>query len=202
MKKSLTSLLLLLVVIAHAQIEKGTIAPGGSISLSYKANSKTEQKIFDFAVAPHVGFFVANNLEIGPTVGYAVNSIKQKSGTTDLTQSFFIGPHLKYYVKIGNKAYVHFFGAVFGNFGSFKQISDPPSNTVLSTRGAIWQLGTGLSIFLHPTIALSISPMYSGDFTQSYIKNKAGIIPGTQSNAITHGFYLNVGFGIYLRKKQ
>lgn len=187
---------------AHAQIERGTIAPGGSISLSYKANSKTEQKIFDFAVAPHVGFFVANNFEIGPTVGYAVNSIKQKSGTTDLTQSFFVGPNIKFYVKIGNKAYVHFFGSIYGNFGSYKQISDPPNSTTLGTRGAIWQLGTGLSIFLNPSVAIAISPMYSGDFTQYYIKNKAGIILGTQSNAITHGFHLNVGFSIYLRKKQ
>ncbi len=187
---------------AHAQIERGTIAPGGSISLSYKSNSKTEQKIFDFAVAPHVGFFVANNFEIGPTVGYAVNSIKQKSGTTDLTQSFFVGPNIKFYVKIGNKAYVHFFGSIYGNFGSYKQISDPPNSTTLGTRGAIWQLGTGLSIFLNPSVAIAISPMYSGDFTQYYIKNKAGIILGTQSNAITHGFHLNVGFSIYLRKKQ
>ncbi|MBL7801124.1 MAG: hypothetical protein JNL95_10405 [Chitinophagales bacterium] len=202
MKKSLTSLLALFVLTGYAQIEKGTIAPAGSVSLSYKANSKTDQKIFDFTLALSEGFFVANNFAIGPTVGYAVNSTKQKSGTTDLTQSFFIGPQLKYYVKIGNKAYVHFFGAMFGNFGSFKQLSDPPNNTALSTRGAIWQLGTGLSIFLHPTIALSISPMYRGDFTQSYIKNKAGIIPGTQSNAITHGFYLNIGFAIYLRKKK
>jgi hypothetical protein len=202
MKKSLTSLLLAVGLMAHAQIEKGTIAPGGSISLSYKSNSKTEQKVFDFAVAPHVGFFVIKNLEIGPTIGYAVNSIKQKSGTTDLTQSFFIGPNIKYYVKIGNKAYVHFFGAIYGNFGSFKQITDPLGNTHLGTRGAIWQLGTGLSFFLNPSVALAVSPMYSGSFTQSYIKNKAGIVPGTQSNETTHGFYLNVGFSIYLRKKQ
>lgn len=190
------------IFVAAAQIEKGTIAPGGAIALSYKASSKTGQKMFDFSVAPHVGFFVVNNLEIGPTIGYKVNSVKQQSGNTDLTQSFFVGPSLKYYIKIGNKAYIHCFGSILGNFGSYRQITDPPSNTSLGTRGAIWQLGTGLTFFVHPSVAVAVSPMYIGDFTQYYLKNKAGIVSGSTSNEVTHGFYLNAGLNIFLRKKQ
>lgn len=103
MKKLLTTLVTLFAIsvsMVSAQ-QKGDFYVGGNLGFStssviIKGESATAT---EFAIQPHVGYFVADNLMVGLGIGYSV------AGGDGATHSLAVGPKLSYFVPMCDKLF-------------------------------------------------------------------------------------------------
>jgi outer membrane protein len=173
MKKILLSLVLISVlIVANAQTDKGDWLVGGNFRLN-TSNSNTE-----IGLAPDAALFVIKNLAIGGNLAL----VYAKSGDAKST-SFGIGPYVRYYFTNANVRPI-LQGSL--NFTSQKiKILGVPSTT---NNGTNYFLGGGAAIF--------ISDQVSIDGLMGYEHSK---FKGFNGGG---GFALNVGFQVYLLRKQ
>jgi hypothetical protein len=115
MKKAL--LLPLLVAIglpALAQIEKGNVMLGGSVSGFWSRTVSRASTVFpssswEAAVAPNVGYFVFRGLALGAVTSYGAtrSRVNDANGTrfnnTTRSYHFTLGPALHYFVMLNDK---------------------------------------------------------------------------------------------------
>ncbi len=199
-------LLLVVTTQSFAQIEKGTVAVGGSGAIRYLSLSQNNQKTSNFGLSiyPNGGYFVVKNFMIGGQTGYAysTNNWQDFLGKAhSVSHSFNIGPELRYYLRITNKIYAHFMiNASFSigtNETKYEQllVLNNPSSTI----GATWNAGAGISFFVTKSVAVALTPMYGGSYSKAYTnKNFSGT--GTELPK-TNGFLFNVGFNIFIPPK-
>ncbi|TGE26570.1 outer membrane beta-barrel protein [Hymenobacter metallicola] len=174
----------LLSTAAHAQIGAGTIYLGGSVGYSHETTESTfpgagssqyeTGKMSSFTIRPTVGYFVAENLLLGLSLGYGRNKATSPiyslptSGTgtprkvderENTQQSFAIGPVARYYKFVGEHA--AFFGHLAGGYQSLKySYSDPttiPNDAEQKGHGFFGQLSPGFAYFPSNKIGLEVS---------------------------------------------
>lgn len=136
----LSALLAVSIVGVRAQnIAAGTVSLGGNVGFSsntdkseYKANNSTyanEYTHSQFQFAPSVGYFLADNLAIGLSLGYTAAKDKvtySGPGTTspsslDARTTLRVGPYVQYYKMLSEQ-----FGIV-GTFGAGYENSFTPN---------------------------------------------------------------------------
>ena len=121
MKKSILAVLLVFTAIQYgkAQIPGGTVAVGVDLYFSNQQSTfgsgtnETENTYMEAGVTPGIGLFIANNLEIGASVGldYEKNSnthpyLLAEGGTRDMetwnkSTALFVSPYVTFYKMFG-----------------------------------------------------------------------------------------------------
>ncbi|MBF9254441.1 outer membrane beta-barrel protein [Pontibacter sp. 172403-2] len=109
----ITALLALLGTGALAQTSQGTVTLSGGLSISSSSSGTDENnknREISFSITPKVGYFIADNLELGISSTYRAakfntNLPGYKSVTKEHSQA--IGTYLKKYFMLGDKVAVH-----------------------------------------------------------------------------------------------
>jgi hypothetical protein len=136
MKKQLLSIALLLASLtSFAQLEQGKFLVGGGIGIEssaskFKNGSTTTDgtKYTSYYITPSVGYFIAENLALGLTIGFGGTTYKTPaSGFTpelkDKNPYFLIGPFGRYYKKFGDNFAIFGQAAIDFRFGKNKDES-------------------------------------------------------------------------------
>lgn len=103
----LTSLLVLITLLAHAQFDKGTLYTSGLGAFSYQKHDKSDIKSSQRSIVSNVaiGVFPANRFMIGVGAGLIADKSKLETSssnemvrTENKSSSFTIGPVARYYL--------------------------------------------------------------------------------------------------------
>lgn len=191
MKKLLLFLLLLSVIKANAQLDKGFWINGGSFSFySYESNYtsyslSSQNKYTRIQANAKIGYLVLDKLACGIQPTYDTYKGKNTStgSTTTTGEKFWIGPFVRYYMLDKEKPYnvitegVYQFG--FGNIGGSKM--NLKNYSILM----------GPVLFLNSCVGIELLIGYR--YTLEDIK-------GWGLTDETKGFYTTIGFQIHLEK--
>jgi hypothetical protein len=140
-------------------------------------NLNTSDNNTVISLSPSAAAFVANNLAIGGNFKLSYT----KEGFIKTT-SFGIGPWVRYYFTQANVRPI-----LQGNF-NFVSSKTKVNNTSSTNNGTNFFLGAGAAVFLSSHVSL--------DMLMGYDRTKFNSLQGTG------GFALNVGFQVYLHKRQ
>ncbi len=169
MKMKTFSLLALLAAgtgAAQAQsIAAGTVSLGGGIGYSTSnrengvGNNTYEFSRSEFRFNPSVGYFVADNLEVGLNIGVisGTQSETNNSPTRGNTfTNFQVGPYARYYKLLGDQFAVT--GALGAGFQHQKHASDAPGGDIeFKANGFYADITPGIVFFPIPKLGLSAS---------------------------------------------
>jgi outer membrane protein len=170
MKKLILSIAVLagLGISAQAQTEKGKIILGGSVAYqSEKSDANGANAAESFNVLPSVGYFIADNIAIGTSIGYNYSNVGTASATGQ-REEFLVSPFGRYYTALGEK--FKFFGQLqvplaFGNVKDTDASGDAGSKTGTSTSIGV-ALSPGFAYF--PTKKIGIEFALNGISYNNY----------------------------------
>ncbi len=172
----LTVLALSCSLITKAQIQRGNLMVGGDIA-DFRLNLN-EGGYFTMRINPKVGFFIKDNLAIGPYVNLGLTTVKGGGTSVD----YGVGAFGRYYLNdtaINVVRHGRFFFE--GNVGIEGNNPSGGSNT----NGLGLGIGPGFAYFITPNVGLETMLKYQG-------------IVGFGSNPTSSTLDLSVGFQIYL----
>jgi hypothetical protein len=180
MKRKLLSFALLFMAgigVSRAQIQKGNVMVGGTLSdVALGLNSGSP---FSFNLSPKAAWFFRDNVALGAYLNFGLETYKGKGGSDT---RYGVGALGRYYVSdpgVNVLKNSRFF--VEGNVG----IEGANYVASGSTNGLGLGFGPGIAYFITPNIGLETLLKYNG-------------IVGFGSNVTTHTLNLGVGFQIYL----
>mgnify|MGYP002778328084 FL=1 len=178
MKKLYTVLCVaLLAVTAQAQINKGQVLAGGTISFE-STKRGDNYKSTDLTFAPNLGYFFINNLAGGLRIH--LNSSTSEVGIVEVeSSSTAVAPFLRYYFLPAGRTINVFADAAYGA-GNNKVEEEKQSFNYYS-------LSAGPAVFLTSNVAL--------EATLGYNSSKA-----EDDRDRTNTFGINLGFQIHLGK--
>lgn len=125
--------------IAQAQIQKGAVAVGAQLGLTQSNNTQsnisapiTGYKSTSLKIIPEVSYFLSEKFALGLGVGYSMRSGTQSLSVNsnytakvykikDQTNMVTFNPYVKYYIKLGEKAFIPLKGGFDLGFGTNKQ---------------------------------------------------------------------------------
>jgi outer membrane protein len=182
---------------AVGQTTKGSFLLGGQSSLNLDFSStksksdlgsSDQYKKTSFNLRPAIGYFFVDNLALGIELPIQYSSMKDSDDDKMTQSSLVFAPFLKYYFGDSMmKPYVN--GSIGFGRGSvsydFTMGSDSYSMSLFA-----YQLGAGLSIFLHEKVSLDLGLSWSSTSTTQVEDNP------TNSKTISSG--LGFGIGIFV----
>ncbi len=117
----------LLVVSAWAQTTQGTISLGGALGISSSTDNNTggETKSTTVFIAPSVGYFLADGMELGLDVAFSNEKQELDGDDAGSVNETALGPYFKYYMFTANENFAFTLNASL-LFGFTK--SSPPSD--------------------------------------------------------------------------
>jgi hypothetical protein len=189
----------------HAQIAKGTIMAGGNLGFQFTTDNANHGSMVTFTFDPLFGGFVAKNVVLGiaPLVKYGQQTGKQ--GTINTFESQFTlgaGPFVRYYLKIGDKAYVYFHAAPLSLAAEWDRYSKDASQPYTRLGTINWAIGPGISVMVAKGIAIEVGAYYDGTWHQSN-QYKSGNLLGNAGTAyVDNGMVLNVGIQVYFERNK
>ena len=196
---------------AKAQIPKGTIMAGGNVGFQFATDHENHVSNAIFTFSPLVGGFVAKNLVMGidPYFQYISNSGSytdtnvKPAQNIDITRhqiSLGMGPFVRYYFKIGPKAYLYLHGSpsIVAQWNTFNNDPNPVTQKLVS---AAWQLGPGFSVMLSKTVALEPSIYYNGTWHRTALIKNGNLLSETKGY-VDHGMVFNVGLQVYFERSK
>lgn len=151
--------------------------------------SSDQYKNTSFNLSPAIGYFFIDNLALGIELPIQYSSMKDTDDDKMTQSSLVFAPFLKYY--FGNsmmKPYVN--GSIGLGKGSVSYDFTMGSNVSYSMTMFAYQLGAGLSIFLHEKVSLDLGLRWSSTSTTKVEDNP------TNSKTINSG--LGFGIGIFV----
>jgi hypothetical protein len=191
--------------VGHAQsIAAGTVSLGGSVGYSKTTNKvssnaagATETTSSQFSFSPSVGYFVADNLEVGLNMGYTATRRPYVSSTTraelDPTTNLSIGAFGRYYKMFTEQFGVT--GALGLGYQSTKS-SEYNGNNILEYKGSGFYANITPAIVFFPIPKLGISASI-GSLGYSQLNNDyqtgPNIIPPAGYENKTSTFGANFG---------
>ncbi|UKJ07591.1 outer membrane beta-barrel protein [Solitalea lacus] len=181
MKKLSTLFILLLAVTVtvKAQTQKGNFLIGAQLA-NIGGIFQSDNDVFNFGITPMVGFFIQDNLAVGPNVNFSYTHSSGDNyfryGVGAFGRKYFEDPSIEF-----SKRSTWFLEANAG----FQGENLAGSNT----NGLGLGFGPGLAYFLTPNIGL-----------EGLLKYNLTI--GFGSSTTTNAVNLNVGFQIYLHKEK
>ena len=192
---------------SHAQIAKGTIMAGGNLGFQFSTDHQSNGSMVNFSFDPLLGGFIAKNFVLGitPLIKYG-----QQSGKQDSTHSYThsqltigAGPFVRYYIKIGEKAYVFFHAAPLTLAAEWDRYYAKDPTQVYQRYATInWAVGPGVSITIAKGIALEIAAYYNGYWHQNNQYQNGSLFGPAGPSFVDHGMVLNVGFQVYFEKNK
>lgn len=182
MKKILTLTLFAMCfsVIANAQIQKGNFLVGGDLA-DFNLNLNSGKQ-FNINLQPKIGFFIRDNIAIGPYVNLGLSTAKD-FGTS---VSYGVGAFGRYYVNNKTMDVVKH-GRFFVEANAGIEGDNPVSGS--STNGLGLGVGPGFAYFITPNVGLEGLLKYNG-------------IVGFGSSVTSSTLGLGVGFQIYLNSRK
>lgn len=191
----LLGILLFCASITNAQISKGTILSGGSISAN---KSKTEYpqyeaKAHGFSFYPSVGITVKNNLVFGIRGGYQNDKIKYiVSNFETSTKGYLGGLFLRKYMSLGKAFYL--FGETGATYFYIKQDETATAQRITKIHGFDLYLYPGIAYAVNKRIhlELSLNDLVSLSYTKNTTDNIAGGI--SQVHTESKGFSFGTNF--------
>jgi hypothetical protein len=207
-RRKLLAVLLLIASLQtlHAQIPKGTIMAGGSLGFQFSTDNMNHGSKIDFSLTPLLGGFIAKNLVLGisPLVKYGQQTITQGSNSIFHSQfTLGVGPFVRYYLKIGDKAYVYFHAAPLTLAAEWDRLYKDKSQPFYRIGMINWQIGPGLSVMVAKGIAIEVGAYYTGIWHQQNLYQNGNLVgnkPGTAY--VDHGMVLSVGFQVYFERNK
>jgi len=170
---------------SSAQLQKGNLLVGaniGDIGLGLQSGNTS----FSISIEPKVGFFIQDNVAIGPAVNLGFST-----DNTGTIINYGVGAFGRYYVSDKNMVlmkHARFFGEASVGINGVN--SDPKGSVgSTNTNGLGLGFGPGVAYFITPNIGLEALLKY--DLTVGF------------GNATTlNNFGIHVGFQIYLPSKK
>lgn len=188
-----------------AQTEKGSLLLGGSTNLSpasagfsfSKSTAKlsngidlSDTKSYGLNISPAVGYFVADNLAVGMSLGIGFNGYKSGDNDTEWENTLSFSPYMRYYVPGSGK--VKPYGEAGFSFFSTKSAFGNDDERS-GSRGIGGGLGT--AFFFGPKTSLDLFLNYNYLFSRDEI-----ILSGNpvRINSSTSILAFRVGFTFFL----
>lgn len=146
----------LLVVSALAQTTQGTISLGGALGISSSTDNITagETKSTTVFVAPSVGYFLADGMELGLNVAFSNEKFEIDGDDAGSESETALGPYFKYYMFTSNENFAFTLNAslLFG----FTKSSPPSEVDADDVKGSSLQfsISPGFSYFFTDKIGL------------------------------------------------
>ena len=156
---------------AQAQFEAGTIAVGGAFSFGVE-NSKEEDgnvtteydPTTTFELIPSVGYFLADDLEVGLQIGVSRFSQSGEVGDEDykdVTTIYAFGPYARKYFSLNESAAL--FGQAGLMYGTGKNKYEVGSTTTESGKVSYFELG------ITPGVAYRFSDLVGIEFSAGFL---------------------------------
>lgn len=166
----------LLATITHAQINKGQVLAGGSVS--FESTKRGENfKSTDLNFAPNVGYFFINNLAGG--LRLALNSSTSETGIIEIeSSSTAVAPFLRYYFLPASRKINVFADAAYGA-GSAKVEEQKEGFNYYS-------IAAGPAVFLTRNVALEATLGYNSSKFEDDRER-------TNTLAVNLGFQIHLG---------
>ncbi|WBA41242.1 outer membrane beta-barrel protein [Hymenobacter canadensis] len=229
MKKLATSLLLLgAATAAHAQTSAGTVLLGGNVGYnSSKEKISSGSYAFEnsqqaFRIVPTVGYFITDNLALGLAGGIERGKAKSSyknddpyatSNQYELTgrsSSTYVGPFVRYYKMVGEKA--AFYGQLDASYrkGSAENERITPSSEIEvvkdNNRGFSSNITPGFVFFPTNKLGLELTLGYLGYYRAKTVQEKTDQMQEWRRENSSFGAsfglqYLNIGASFYLGGK-
>lgn len=204
MKQRLSVVLLLLFIGIQsiAQIPKGTMRVGPSVSYS-RVNqntpafagfgASTELTITEVSTALAIGGFVADNIALNVQFEYGLESSKIGSNNLVREAGFFIGPSLLFMVPLNENLYLPIEGVVgFASQRSRRTDTDGDLGEPSLADGLAWGGSVGLEYLVARRIGVRLSLVYS----------QANLKTGSDSEQKSDGFLGGIGVNFYFNKGE
>lgn len=213
-KTLLLTLLLASGLPALAQIEKGNVMLGGSVSGAWSRTQSTNSGVFpattwEATVSPNVSYFVHKGLAVGAVTSFGasrtradglhvlLNGTKFENATR--SYNFTLGPALHYFVMLGEKLALYAHTSVAWGKQSTRYtvpVTGAGVDAILTqtneSRYRTIAAGPGLAFFLNPHVALLGGLSYRNESVKG--KREADLIVTNTTN----GLYLNIGAQVFL----
>ncbi|MEJ8757279.1 outer membrane beta-barrel protein [Pontibacter sp. H259] len=196
---------------AFAQTSQGSIAISGAFGISKTTqDNAAEINQFTVNIAPSVGYFVRDGLEVGAAVGFSHTAADQLTydssgfGTfKTTTNTFSFVPYITKYFLLSEKVAFtgHAFAGISAGTGKISFDSDFSPNADLKLSGVQIGVSPGLSFF--PTEKIGISARFGSlGYTEFSMKPEGGT---DSSKSSTFGLDLNastlaLGFSYYINR--
>ncbi|RYZ00049.1 MAG: hypothetical protein EOO11_02955 [Chitinophagaceae bacterium] len=198
---------------ANAQLNKGRVFLGGSISTSSSESTTVNppgnvvSKQTSTAIDPTIGFFVKENLVVGINVGFTSGKTESGGSTQQEQRSIAPGIFARRYYPLGKSFY--FYG--HGGLNYVNQKTEDFSGTTTVSEST----GNGFSLTVYPGVAyairrnflleVSLRNLVTANYLGSETKNGTGTVV-SKNNSFNLGINggggvpLSVGFNILLGK--
>lgn len=146
----------LFTVATMAQTTQGTISLGGALGISSSTNQTTggEDNSTTVFIAPSVGYFLADGMELGLNVGFSNQSSEFDGDDGGSVNETALGPYFKYYMFTSNEDFAFTLNAsVLFGFSTDKPGDGDDSDEV---KGSSFQfaISPGFSYFFTDKIGL------------------------------------------------
>ena len=166
---------------ANAQTQKGNLLVGANIS-NFTFNFQEGSNSFGFQITPKVGFFIKDNIALGPTLTLGLLT----GNDVSTTFTYGVGAFGRYYVSDKSTEVVKGSRFFFEANAGFNGINVSGGE---NTNGIGFGFGPGLAWFLTENVGLEALLKYNFTF-------------GFGSSTINNQLGLGVGFQIYIPSKK
>lgn len=186
----LTVAFLFIASLTNAQISRGTILLGGSISANTNKtkNGNDESKSNGFSIYPAVGFTVKENTVVGVRGGYSHSKSDYNNNYPEQENNgYSLGVFMRKYLSLGKNFYLFGEGGLGYNHQNNSQTSSIDSKYILKGNGVSANLYPGIAYALNKRIHLeaSINNLISLGYYTSKTEN---ITIAGQSSSKSNGF--------------
>ncbi|RYY87908.1 MAG: hypothetical protein EOO15_10555 [Chitinophagaceae bacterium] len=204
---------LISVAAANAQLNKGRIFLGGSISTSSTENTaittpnNVVSKQSATVISPTLGFFVKDNVVVGIDFGYSKGKTESAGVTQQEQRTIAPGIFARRYYALGKSFFFYGHGGL--NYSNQKSETFNGTTTLTETNS------NGFGITLYPGVAyairknflleISLRNLLTANYTSGEVKNSTGTVTSKTNNFNLGingggGVPLSVGFNILLGK--
>jgi hypothetical protein len=204
MKKTLfTAVLSIVIIVANAQVNKGSILLGGNISAN-TSNSNygtTEAKQNSWVINPSVGYAYKLNRIIGFSFGYSHGNARTESGSTvsiNRFNNYSAGIYQRSYFPIGKNFSLYGQGDL--SFGYLRRnvTNTPGSSYIEKQTGVVLSVSPGISYAISKKIMIELG--FSNLLTVGYnstTTNYTGTFPNptNKTNSFSIGANANPSNG-------
>lgn len=158
--------------LASAQIEKGRIQLQGG--LLYNSNENTGFKNTNLTIQPQVGFYIADNISIGPSLAYRRSTSPSQIGGERVQSEFQFGAFARFNKTVADNFYLFIQPSIQFGSGTIEDGNIPDSD--INTFD--FSIRPGATYFLSDRFALDLNLSL---FRYSSLEAEGGITRDTDS---------------------
>ncbi|MBK8921571.1 MAG: outer membrane beta-barrel protein [Saprospirales bacterium] len=194
------AMLLSLHIQAQDFTSRGNFLIGTAVGFSSNTSTITQgggsgsgPESFQWNIAPHVGYFLFENFNLGVGLDYTFSREQQPNEDKNDDSDLLFGPYMRYYVPFGGDKAVFLEGNFgFGTSSDDLIIDGQPQN--ISTDIIAFGAGPGFTIFSND--AIGIETLFKYNFARSRFNTTQGGV-NTETTTKTNQFAVSLGIQVY-----